>query len=120
MKKSNEQAKGAMPYPLRIPASVRDQLTAGAQKSRRSLNGQILTLIEAGEAEPKLRDAIDQIGASAEQGLALLKIAKASASPDLNPLLVGIEELFRLIGFTADSTDADARADLREVWELTQ
>jgi hypothetical protein len=120
---SEQQSRGDK-YILRFEhAGHRDRIKHIAAAEKRSLNSQILTLIQAGESTPKLHDAIDQIGASAEQGLALLKIVSGIAPTDLSPLLVGIEELFRLIGFTADetdSTDANDRAGLREVWGMAQ
>lgn len=53
MIKAKEDERGVMPYPLRIPANVRDQLAAEAQKNRRSLNSEIIVRLEQSLQTPQ-------------------------------------------------------------------
>ena len=51
--KAKEDERGVMPYTLRVPANVRDQLAAEAQKNRRSLNSEIIVRLEQSLQQPQ-------------------------------------------------------------------
>ena len=107
-------------YVLRFEQSGhRDRVKALAAMQKRSLNKQLLILIEGGEAAPNLRLALDQISDHATQCLEWIKVSEDRVPPEMRPLVAGVVGMLKQIGFTADSTDSEAGADLHELWGLT-
>ncbi|WP_213957134.1 hypothetical protein [Variovorax sp. dw_954] len=98
----------------------RERVKQMAAVQKRSLNKQILTLIEGGEETPTLRVALDRISDHAAQCLEWIKVSEDRVPPDMRPMVAGVVGMLKQIGFTADSTDSDAGADLHELWGLTQ
>lgn len=98
----------------------RDRIKALAARQKRSLNKQLLELIEGGETAHNLRLALDQISGHAAQCLAWIKVSDDRVPPEMRPMLAGIVGMLKQIGFTADSTDCDASADLYELWGLAR